>query len=61
MQQLLSSFILFIDGEAFVMDKPAGLPVDTPKRGGESVERRLDEQNDSLTQRRKGAEGNDSA
>ncbi|WP_338502864.1 RNA pseudouridine synthase [Sphingomonas kaistensis] len=43
MQQLLSSFILFIDGEAFVMDKPAGLPVDTPKRGGESVERRLDE------------------
>lgn len=43
MQQLLSSFILFIDGEAFVMDKPAGLPVDTPKRGGDSVERRLDE------------------
>lgn len=43
MQQLLSSFILFIDGEAFVMDKPAGLPVDTPKRGGESVARRLDE------------------
>lgn len=40
---LLSSFILFIDGEAFVMDKPAGLPVDTPKRGGDSIERRLDE------------------
>lgn len=43
MQQLLSTHILFIDGEAFVLDKPAGLPVDTPKRGGESVERRLDE------------------
>jgi tRNA pseudouridine32 synthase/23S rRNA pseudouridine746 synthase len=43
MQQLLSSFILFIDGEAFVLDKPAGLPVDTPKRGGESIERRLEE------------------
>lgn len=43
MQQLLSSFVLFIDGEAFVLDKPAGLPVDTPKRGGESIERRLDE------------------
>lgn len=40
---LLSSYILFIDGEAFVLDKPAGLPVDTPKRGGESIERRLDE------------------
>ncbi|NJC05396.1 tRNA pseudouridine32 synthase/23S rRNA pseudouridine746 synthase [Sphingomonas kaistensis] len=40
---LLSSYILFIDGEAFVLDKPAGLPVDTPKRGGDSIERRLDE------------------
>lgn len=43
MQQLLSTHILFIDGEAFVLDKPSGLPVDTPKRGGESIERRLDE------------------
>jgi tRNA pseudouridine32 synthase/23S rRNA pseudouridine746 synthase len=43
MQQLLSSFILFIDGETFVLDKPAGLPVDTPKRGGESIEWRLEE------------------
>lgn len=43
MQQLLSTHILFIDGEAFVLDKPAGLPVDTPKRGGESIERRLEE------------------
>jgi tRNA pseudouridine32 synthase/23S rRNA pseudouridine746 synthase len=40
---LLSSHILFIDAEAFVLDKPAGLPVDTPKRGGESLERRLEE------------------
>lgn len=40
---LLSDLTLFIDGEALVIDKPAGLPVDTPKRGGESVESRLDE------------------
>jgi tRNA pseudouridine32 synthase/23S rRNA pseudouridine746 synthase len=39
----LSDHILFIDAEALVLDKPAGLPVDTPKRGGDSVERRLDE------------------
>jgi tRNA pseudouridine32 synthase/23S rRNA pseudouridine746 synthase len=40
---MLSNHILFIDAEALVLDKPAGLPVDTPKRGGDSVERRLDE------------------
>jgi tRNA pseudouridine32 synthase/23S rRNA pseudouridine746 synthase len=40
---MLSDRILFIDAEALVLDKPAGLPVDTPKRGGDSVERRLDE------------------
>lgn len=40
---ILSDRILFIDGEALVLDKPAGLPVDNPKRGGDSVERRLDE------------------
>ena len=40
---LLSDHLLFIDAEALVLDKPAGLPVDTPKRGGDSVERRLDE------------------
>jgi len=40
---ILSDHILFIDGEALVLNKPAGLPVDTPKRGGDSVERRLDE------------------
>jgi tRNA pseudouridine32 synthase/23S rRNA pseudouridine746 synthase len=28
---------LFIDGEALVVDKPAGLDVDTPKRGGFSL------------------------
>ena len=39
----LADRILFIDGEAFVLDKPAGLPVDTPKRGGDSIERQLGE------------------
>lgn len=29
--------MLFIDGEAIVIDKPAGLAVDTPRRGGDSV------------------------
>lgn len=40
---LLSTYVLFIDAEAMVLDKPAGLPVDTPKRGGDSLEGRLDE------------------
>ena len=40
---MLSERILFIDGEGLVIDKPAGLPVDTPKRGGPSIESRLDE------------------
>jgi tRNA pseudouridine32 synthase/23S rRNA pseudouridine746 synthase len=35
--------VLFIDAEAIVIDKPAGLPVDTPKAGGDSVAARLDE------------------
>ncbi|MFL6729896.1 MAG: RluA family pseudouridine synthase [Sphingomicrobium sp.] len=39
----LSDLILFIDAEAIVIDKPAGLPVDTPRRGGDSVVARLDE------------------
>ena len=39
----LSNRILFIDAEAIVIDKPAGLPVDTPRRGGESIVSRLDE------------------
>ncbi len=40
---LLADRILFIDGEALVLDKPAGLPVDAPRRGGESIASRLDE------------------
>ncbi len=40
---MLEDRILFIDGEAIVIDKPGGLPVDTPKRGGQSIESRLDE------------------
>jgi tRNA pseudouridine32 synthase/23S rRNA pseudouridine746 synthase len=40
---LLSDHILFIDGEAIVLDKPAGLPVDAPRRGGESIASRLNE------------------
>lgn len=40
---MLSDRILFIDAEAIVIDKPAGLPVDTPRRGGDSISSRLDE------------------
>ena len=40
---MLSDRILFIDGEAMVVDKPAGLPVDRPRRGGESIMSRLAE------------------
>jgi tRNA pseudouridine32 synthase/23S rRNA pseudouridine746 synthase len=40
---LLSDCILFIDAEALVLDKPAGLPVDAPRRGGESIASRIDE------------------
>lgn len=39
----LEDRILFIDGEAIVLDKPEGLPVDTPRSGGSSVEARIDE------------------
>ena len=39
----LEDCILFIDGEAIVIDKPEGLPVDTPRAGGDSVEARIDE------------------
>lgn len=35
--------ILFEDGEALVIDKPAGLPLDPPRAGGASLEDRLDE------------------
>jgi tRNA pseudouridine32 synthase/23S rRNA pseudouridine746 synthase len=40
---LLSNRILFIDAEALVLDKPAGLPVDAPRRGGDSIAARIDE------------------
>lgn len=40
---MLDQLILFIDAEAMVIDKPAGLPVDTPRRGGDSVVARLNE------------------
>ena len=39
----ISDRILFIDAEAIVLDKPAGLPVDVPRRGGDSIASRLDE------------------
>jgi tRNA pseudouridine32 synthase/23S rRNA pseudouridine746 synthase len=40
---MLSDRIIFIDAEALVLDKPTGLPVDAPRRGGESIASRLDE------------------
>jgi tRNA pseudouridine32 synthase / 23S rRNA pseudouridine746 synthase len=39
----LSDRILFIDAEALILDKPAGLPVDAPRRGGDSIAARLHE------------------
>ena len=39
----LEDLILFVDGESIVIDKPAGLPVDTPRAGGDSVEARIEE------------------
>jgi tRNA pseudouridine32 synthase / 23S rRNA pseudouridine746 synthase len=38
---MLSDHILFIDGEALVIDKPAGLPVDAPRDGATSLENHL--------------------
>ena len=35
--QLMNIEILFEDGEALVINKPAGLPVDRPKRGGPAL------------------------
>ena len=40
---MLADRILFIDAEAIVIDKPAGLPVDTPRRGGPSLVSRIEE------------------
>ncbi|MFL6785950.1 MAG: RluA family pseudouridine synthase, partial [Sphingomicrobium sp.] len=39
----LAERILFIDAEALVLDKPAGLPVDAPRRGGDSIAARIEE------------------
>ena len=39
----LEDRILFVDAEAIVLDKPAGLPVDAPRAGGNSIERRIHE------------------
>jgi tRNA pseudouridine32 synthase/23S rRNA pseudouridine746 synthase len=40
---VLEGRILYIDAEAIVLDKPAGLAVDAPRRGGDSIASRLDE------------------
>src|SRR5437868_14275394 len=40
---MLSDRILYIDAEALVLDKPAGLPVDAPRRGGDSIAARISE------------------
>lgn len=39
---MLADRILFIDGEAMILDKPAGLPVDRPRDGALSLENHLD-------------------
>jgi tRNA pseudouridine32 synthase/23S rRNA pseudouridine746 synthase len=39
----LEDCIIFVDGEAIVIDKPAGLPVDMPRSGGSSIESRIEE------------------
>jgi tRNA pseudouridine32 synthase / 23S rRNA pseudouridine746 synthase len=39
----LADRVLFIDAESLVLDKPAGLPVDAPRRGGESIASRIHE------------------
>lgn len=37
----LADKVLFIDGEAIILDKPAGLPVDPPRDGALSIENHL--------------------
>ncbi len=39
---MLTDLVLFIDAEAIVLDKPAGLAVDAPRDGSSSVEAALD-------------------
>jgi tRNA pseudouridine32 synthase/23S rRNA pseudouridine746 synthase len=38
---MLNERVLFLDGEALIIDKPAGLPVDPPRAGGISLENHL--------------------
>jgi len=38
---LLNDRVLFIDGEAIILDKPAGLPVDAPRDGSIALENHL--------------------
>jgi tRNA pseudouridine32 synthase/23S rRNA pseudouridine746 synthase len=40
---MLQDRVLFIDGEAIVLDKPAGLPVDRPRDGSPSVDSQLED------------------
>ncbi len=40
---MLEERILYVDAEAIVIDKPAGLPVDAPRAGGDSIAARADE------------------
>lgn len=40
---MLEDRILYIDAEAIVIDKPAGLPVDPPRDGGDSIAARAGE------------------
>ena len=39
---MLAERVLFIDGEALILDKPAGLPVDPPRDGSLSLQNHLD-------------------
>ncbi len=39
---MLANHVLFLDGEALVIDKPAGLPVDRPRDGSLALENHLD-------------------
>ena len=38
---MLANHVLFLDGEALVIDKPAGLPVDRPRDGSTALENHL--------------------
>src|SRR3546814_7575918 len=39
--RMIEDHVLFINGEAIILDKPAGLAVDPPKNGGMSLENHL--------------------